>query len=88
MASGMAAITTTLMHLLEPGAHMLIVKGPYGGTYDLVWQLLKKWGVTASSVAADDTPEDWEKLLQPGKTRVFYVEAISYPLCQVRLFYV
>jgi hypothetical protein len=30
VASGMAAISSTLLALLEPGAHILIVRGPYG----------------------------------------------------------
>lgn len=83
LSSGMAAISSTLVHLLEPGAHVIIVKGPYGGTHDLVHALLKRWGVAASSVDADDGPEVWGKLLQPGKTKVFYVEAISNPLTKV-----
>jgi cystathionine gamma-synthase len=83
LASGMAAISSTLMHLLGPGSHLLIPETCYGGTHDLVFTLLKGWGVTASPVAPDSGPEDWEKLLQPGKTRVFYMEAMTNPLVQV-----
>lgn len=45
--------------------------------------MLAKWGVTASGVSADSGPQDWEELLVPGKTKVFYVEAITNPLTQV-----
>jgi cystathionine beta-lyase/cystathionine gamma-synthase len=31
LSAGMAAISTTLLHLLEPGAHVIAVRGPYGG---------------------------------------------------------
>jgi cystathionine beta-lyase/cystathionine gamma-synthase len=48
-----------------------------------VASLLKKWGVTSSAVSPEDGPEQWEALLQPGKTRLFYAEAISNPLCEV-----
>lgn len=83
LASGMAAISTTLLTLLAPGDHILIVRGPYGGTHDLVGTLLKKFGVTASAVGPDDGPDRWEELLRPGKTKLFYAEAISNPLCEV-----
>ena len=84
LASGLAAISSTLLYLLEPGAHMLIVNSPYGGTHDLVTSMLRKWGVSHTPVSPDDGPEEWAKALKPGKTRLFYVEAISNPLCQVR----
>ena len=35
-ASGMAAITTTLLTVLSPGDHLLAQSGLYGGTHDLV----------------------------------------------------
>ncbi|KAI8470293.1 MAG: cystathionine beta-lyase MetC [Monoraphidium minutum] len=85
VASGMAAISATLLHLLQPGDHILVVKGAYGGTHDLVAAHLARWGVTASRVdpAWEDGPARWEALVQPGVTRLFYVEAISNPLCEV-----
>src|SRR5262249_50227194 len=36
MASGMAAITTTLLTVLSPGDDLLAQSGLYGGTHDLV----------------------------------------------------
>lgn len=84
LASGMAAISSTLLTLLGPGAHLLIVASPYGGTYDLVFDLLERWGVTATKVSPQDGPEEWAAALRPS-TCLFYVEAISNPLCQVGL---
>ena len=69
LASGMAAISSTLLHLLGPGAHLLIISATYGGTHDLVTSLLARYGVAASAVAADSGPADWEKLLVPGAGR-------------------
>ncbi|GBF88630.1 cystathionine beta-lyase [Raphidocelis subcapitata] len=83
LASGMAAISSTLLHLLEPGAHVLVPSSTYGGTHDLLASLLRRWGVSASAVGPDSGPREWEAMLQPGKTRVFYVEALSNPLVQI-----
>jgi cystathionine beta-lyase/cystathionine gamma-synthase len=84
VASGMAAVTTTLLYHLKPGAHMLIVRGPYGGTNELASQFFPKWGVESSFVGADSGPDEWAMLLRPGKTCLFYAEAISNPLCKAR----
>lgn len=84
VASGMAAISTTLLSLLEPGAHVLAVDSRYGGTHDLLTSLLARYGVETTAVGADDDPETWADLLRPGgATRVFYVEAITNPLARV-----
>lgn len=32
LASGMAAISSTMLHLLGPGDHVLIIASTYGGT--------------------------------------------------------
>jgi cystathionine beta-lyase/cystathionine gamma-synthase len=80
-ASGMAAISSTLLSLLATGDHVLAHDGLYGGTFDLLTKDLPRLGITASFVDAS-RPETWAAQVTP-RTRVFYVETITNPLAQV-----
>jgi cystathionine gamma-synthase len=52
--TGMAAISTTLLALLKPGARAVTAKDAYGGTYLLFTQHLPGWGVDCVVVDTDD----------------------------------
>lgn len=80
-ASGMAAISSTLLSLLKPGDHVLAVEGLYGGTHSLIVQDLAELGVEHTFVSADDAGA-WAAALRPT-TRVFYAETITNPLLRV-----
>jgi cystathionine beta-lyase/cystathionine gamma-synthase len=80
-ASGMAAITTTLLTVLSSGDHLLAQDCLYGGTHDFVTRDLGQFGITYDFVDGDD-PDDWEKKVRPN-TKAIYVETISNPLMQV-----
>lgn len=80
-ASGMAAIATTLLTVLKAGDHLLVQRGPYGGTHSVVTQDLARFGVTYSFVDAT-RPDTWEGSLRPS-TRAFYTEAMTNPLLEV-----
>jgi cystathionine beta-lyase/cystathionine gamma-synthase len=80
-ASGMAAISTTLLSLLGQGDHVLAHGSLYGGTLDFVRNDLAKLGIPCTFVDADDR-SSWSKALRPT-TRVFYVETLTNPLLQV-----
>ena len=80
-ASGMAAITTSLLANLAPGGHLLIGGCLYGGTHSFVHALLAKLGLSFSVIDID-APETWEAELQPN-TRVMYTEAMTNPLLEV-----
>jgi len=80
-ASGMAAISTTLLGLLSPGDHVLAHHSLYGGTHDLLTRDLPRWGIAVTFVDAA-RPETWETRASP-KTKLFYVETITNPLMQV-----
>ncbi len=75
-ASGMAAISTTLLACLNPGDHALFQRDLYGGTHQLVVQELQRWGVQVSWVA--DAVEA-ETALRPN-TKVLYLETPGNPL--------
>jgi cystathionine beta-lyase/cystathionine gamma-synthase len=80
-ASGMAAISTTLLTLLGPGDHMLAQDCLYGGTHDLVTKDFPGFRIECDFVDGAD-PVAWEAKLRPT-TRVFYLESMSNPLLQV-----
>ena len=80
-ASGMAAISTTLLTLLSAGDHLIAQNTLYGGTYDLITRDFPKLGIEFDLVDADD-PTSWETKLRPG-TKAIYVEAMTNPVLQV-----
>jgi cystathionine beta-lyase/cystathionine gamma-synthase len=80
-ASGMAAISTTLLTVLKPGDHLLAQDCLYGGTHDLLTQECAAFGIETSFIDADD-PSSWERLVTP-RTRAIYVETLTNPLLQV-----
>lgn len=77
-ASGMAAISTTLLTLLPAGSHLLAQQHLYGGTHDFLTQDLPAMGVEVSFVDPA-APQTWAAALRPN-TRVFYIETLSNPL--------
>jgi cystathionine beta-lyase/cystathionine gamma-synthase len=80
-ASGMAAISTTLLTLLSAGDHMLAQDCLYGGTHDLLTAELPRLGIAIDFIDAAD-PESWRNRVR-ANTRAIYVETISNPLMQV-----
>lgn len=80
-ASGMAAISTSLLTVLSVGDHLLAQDCLYGGTHDFVTRDLEKFGISYTFIDGND-PEDWEKKIRPN-TKAIYVETISNPLIQI-----
>jgi len=80
-ASGMAAITTTLLTLLRAGDHLLAQRCLYGGTHGFVTEDLGRYGIEYDFIDAQD-PRDWEARLR-SETRVIYVETLTNPLLEV-----
>ncbi len=80
-ASGMAAISTTLLTALRAGDHLLAQDCLYGGTHDLITREFASFGLEYDFINADD-PASWPAKLRPN-TRAVYVEAMTNPLVQV-----
>jgi len=80
-ASGMAAISASLLTVLATGDHLLVQASLYGGTHDFVTQDLPAFGIDYDFIDADD-PASWEGLLRE-RTRAIYVEAMTNPLLEV-----
>ncbi len=80
-ASGMAAITTSLLSVLEGGGHLLAQDCLYGGTHDFLTQNFSGLGLSYSFIDGN-APQTWEKNLRPN-TKAIYVEAMTNPTVQV-----
>lgn len=71
--SGMGAISTPLLALLNQGDHIVSVAKPYSWTIKLFERLLPKFGITTTFI--DGTKiENYEKALQ-SNTKVIYLES-------------
>jgi len=82
-ASGMAAITTTLLSVLRAGDHLLASDCLYGGTHDFLTRHAEDLGWRYSFVDVH-RPEAWAAARTP-ETRVFLAETITNPLMRVGL---
>ncbi len=80
-ASGMAAISATILTLLSSGDHLLAQECLYGGTHDFFTKDLPKLGISFDFINADD-PDSWKGKIQPT-TKAIYVETMTNPLLQV-----
>lgn len=80
-ASGMAAIFTGVISLVNKGDHILANDELYGESYDLFKNVFQKFGIEATFVDFND-PEAIKKAIQPN-TKLFYTEIISNPLTKV-----
>ncbi len=80
-ASGMAAISTTLLTMLSAGDHLLVQDCLYGGTHDFITKDFSAFGIAYDFIDADD-PDSWKRRLRPN-TKAIYVETMGNPLLQV-----
>lgn len=79
-ASGMAAITTTLM-LLKAGDHVIVSENTYGGTYRLFERVLRDFGLDFSYVDTSDAAHV-ESAIRP-QTRMVFVETPTNPIMTI-----
>jgi cystathionine gamma-synthase len=78
-ASGLAAEDTLLRTVCAPGDHVVIPGDAYGGTYRLFAKVLQRWGLDFTPSAGDDV-DAFRSALQPGHTKVVWVETPTNPL--------
>src|SRR5207302_8919005 len=77
-ASGMAAISASLLSVLRAGDHLIAQEGLYGGTHDLMTRDLPRLGIAVTVVPGDD-PAAW-RAAATARTRRPSVEALTNPL--------
>jgi cystathionine gamma-synthase len=80
-ASGMGALTTTLLSLLSTGDHLLITSGSYHRTLDFVRSYLPRWGITATLIPIDQ-PKALAEAIRPN-TRLILSETPTNPYLRV-----
>ncbi|MCB9016170.1 MAG: aminotransferase class I/II-fold pyridoxal phosphate-dependent enzyme [Lentimicrobiaceae bacterium] len=79
--SGMGAITTTILHLISCGDHIVSSITTYGGTFAFLANYLKKFNVEVSFVDITDL-KAVEAAIRPN-TRMIYTESMTNPLLQI-----
>ena len=80
-SSGMAAILSTCMGLLQAGDHVICSRAVFGTTVVLLNNFMAKFGVEISYVSLTDYG-GWEKALRP-ETKLLFLETPSNPLVEV-----
>ena len=80
-ASGMGAITPTLLQLCGNGDHIVSSRTIYGGTYAFLKNFAPRFGVKTTFV--DITKLDTLEAAITPQTKVLYCETVSNPLLEV-----
>ena len=80
-SSGMAAITSTVLAMMDKGAHVVASSDLYGGTFNLFNQEFPTLGMSCTMVDPHDF-DAIEAAIQPN-TQMLYFEAITNPLLKV-----
>ncbi len=76
-ASGMAAVYSTFVALLESGDHIVSAKSIFGSTHSLFTQFFPKWNISTSYFDINDL-DAVEGLITP-KTKIIYAETPTNP---------
>lgn len=79
-SSGMAAISTVLLTLLNSGEHAVIQEEIYGGSYAFIEEFFKRLGISFTFVSTD--AQAIEEAVTPD-TRIIFIESPTNPLLNV-----
>jgi cystathionine gamma-synthase len=80
-ASGMCAITTTMLTLLSSGDHLVMVSDCYHRTREFVLTFLNRWGIEVTLVSIDE-PTALDTVVR-STTRLIFSETPSNPYLRV-----
>ena len=81
LASGMAAITYSIMTIAEAGDNIVTSSTLYGGTYNLFAHTLPRYGIEVR-FADYHQPDSFEKLID-ARTKAVFCESVGNPLGNV-----
>jgi O-succinylhomoserine sulfhydrylase len=80
-SSGMSAILSTMMALLEAGDHVVSSMSIFGTTRVLFDKYLSKFGISTDYVKLSDL-DDWKRAITP-ETKILFLETPSNPLNEI-----
>lgn len=80
-SSGMSAILSTCMGLLQSGDHIVSSRAIFGTTVNLFTKILSKFGLETTFVPLTDY-EAWEAAIRP-QTKMLFLETPSNPLTEI-----
>ena len=80
-ASGMGAISTTILQICGAGDHIVSSRTIYGGSYAIMKNYLPKLNIQTTFVDVTSL-EKMEAVIQPN-TKMMYVEVMSNPLLEI-----
>jgi len=76
-ASGMSAVFASMIAFLRSGDHLLASRALFGSTFQILTQLLPRWGITHTLVDPADVGS-WAEHIRP-ETRMIVLETPSNP---------
>ncbi|WP_237576453.1 O-succinylhomoserine sulfhydrylase [Mycetohabitans sp. B8] len=80
-ASGMSAILSIVLSVLQAGEHIVSSRSLFGSTLGMFAQMLPRLGITTTFVDPSDL-DAWRRAVAPT-TRMFFLETPSNPLTEV-----
>ena len=80
-ASGMAAITYTILGLAHAGDHVVAASTIYGGTFNLLKETLPRYGITTTFVDIDNL-EEVEAAIKDN-TKLVLIETLGNPVINI-----
>ncbi|MGE7763898.1 O-acetylhomoserine aminocarboxypropyltransferase/cysteine synthase family protein [Peribacillus sp. NPDC096540] len=80
-ASGMSAISLSILNIAGAGDEIVSASTLYGGTYNLFENTLPKYGIKVKFVSPED-PENFKKAITP-RTKAIFAETIGNPSLRV-----
>ena len=80
-ASGMAAVTYTILALAHAGDHVVAASTIYGGTFNLLKETLPRYGITTTFVDVDNL-EEVEAAIGDN-TKLVLIETLGNPLINI-----
>lgn len=80
-ASGMGAITSAILQIVNSGDHIIASRTIYGGTYAFLKNYLPKFNIEVSFV--DITDLDSVRAEMKDNTKIVYTESMTNPMLQI-----
>lgn len=80
-ASGMSAISSAIFSVMEKSAHMITSRDIYGGTYNLLYEDMQRFGMSVSFVSPTDLNEIEAAITDD--TKLLYFESLTNPLLKL-----